>query len=352
VNIAGRDTSVHTQYTLPYTLNSLKLEYVGLSFKSDGDVVYRYKMEGIDTAWTQTQFTNVQYPALAPGKYRFLVDARSLQGSWSNNPVSIDFTILPPYWQTWWFRALMVVIILALVIGITYAIVQYYRKQSIIAQRMVELEGNALRANMNPHFVFNALNAIHDFIANSDERSAHLYLGKFAQLIRRILDQSRRNYISLEEELITLKLYLELENMRFEHKFDCQITIADNIMPYDIELPPMLIQPYLENAVRHGLMNLGQPGIIAVKFEQQGNQLKCTITDNGVGRKKAVEISSKRLKNHRSAGMEITLKRVELLNQQHANEKYVGVEIIDLTDEHGNATGTQVTILLPIKNLR
>jgi ligand-binding sensor domain-containing protein len=352
VNIAGRDTSVKKQYTLPYILNSLKLEYVGLSFKSDGDVMYRYKMEGIDTTWTQTQFTNVQYPALAPGKYRFLVDARSLQGSWSNNPVSIDFTILPPFWQTWWFRALMIVIVSALVIGVTYAIVQYYRNQSIIAQRMVELEGNALRANMNPHFVFNALNAIHDFIANSDERSAHLYLGKFAQLIRRILDQSRRNYISLEEELITLKLYLELENMRFEHKFDCQITIADSIMPYDIELPPMLIQPYLENAVRHGLMNLGQPGIIAVKFEQQGQQLKCTITDNGVGRKKAVEISSKRLKNHRSAGMEITLKRVELLNQQHANEKYVGVEIIDLTDEHGNATGTQVTILLPIKNLR
>ena len=216
---------------------------------------------------------------------------------------------------------------------------------------MVELEGNALRANMNPHFVFNALNAIHDFIANSDEKSAHLYLGKFAKLIRRILDQSRKDFISLEEELDTLKLYLELENMRFENKLRFEIEIEDGIQPYDIELPPMLIQPYLENAVRHGLMNLDRPGMIKVAFSRMNNYLECTVTDNGVGRAKALEVSSKRLKSHRSAGMEITQKRVDLLYEAGKDKNRAGVEITDLVDDLGHPSGTEVSILLPLKVL-
>jgi ligand-binding sensor domain-containing protein len=210
MQINDRDTSVVSSYKLSYSLNSIKVEYLGLLYKADGNLIYRYQMQGIDTGWTQTSFTNVQYPALPPGKYTFSVDARSPQGPWSEKPATISITILPPFWQTWWFRTLLGLVSLATVTGVSFNVVRYYRNKSLVAQRMIELEGNALRANMNPHFVFNALNAIHDFIANSDERSAHLYLGKFAQLIRRILDQSRRNFISLEEEIDTLRLYLEL----------------------------------------------------------------------------------------------------------------------------------------------
>lgn len=351
ISIAGNDTTIHTSYTLPHYSNSLMIEYVGLLYKADGKLIYRYQMEGIDTGWVQTSFTNVQYPALAPGSYTFRVDSRSPQGGWSGKPVEIQMTILPPFWQTWWFKLLMGALALGLVTGISYSVIRYYRNQSYIAQRMVELEGNALRANMNPHFVFNALNAIHDFIANSDEKSAHLYLGKFAKLIRRILDQSRKDFISLEEELDTLKLYLELENMRFENKFRFEIKIEDGIQPYDIELPPMLIQPYLENAVRHGLMNLGRPGMIKVAFSRFDNYLECTITDNGVGRAKAMEVSSKRLKSHRSAGMEITQKRVDLLYEAGKEKNRAGVEIIDLMDDMGHPSGTEVSILLPLKVL-
>lgn len=349
--IGGVDTTILPAYTLPYYSNSISIEYVGLLYKADGKLIYRYQMEGIDTGWVQTSFTNVQYPALAPGSYTFRVDSRSPQGDWSGKPVEIQMTILPPFWQTWWFKLLMGALALGLVTGISYSVIRYYRNQSYIAQRMIELEGNALRANMNPHFVFNALNAIHDFIANSDEKSAHLYLGKFAKLIRRILDQSRKDFISLEEELDTLKLYLELENMRFENKFRFEIKIEDGIQPYDIELPPMLIQPYLENAVRHGLMNLGRPGMIKVAFSRFDNYLECTITDNGVGRAKAMEVSSKRLKSHRSAGMEITQKRVDLLYEAGKEKNRAGVEIIDLMDDMGHPSGTEVSILLPLKVL-
>lgn len=349
--IGGKDTTILPVYTLPHYSNSIAIEYVGLLFKTDGNILYRYQMEGIDTAWVQTSFTNVQYPTLPPGKYTFKVDSRSAQGPWSDKPATVTIKILPPFWQTWWFRLLIGLAAIAIVTAISYSIIRYYRNQSLIAQRMVELEGNALRANMNPHFVFNALNAIHDFIANSDEKSAHIYLGKFAKLIRRILDQSRKNFISLEEELDTLTLYLELENMRFEHKFRFEINIEDGIQPYDVELPPMLIQPYLENAVRHGLMNLDKAGKITVSFRQQEQYLECTITDNGVGRAKAMEIGSKRLKSHRSVGMDITQKRVELLHEAGKDNKGSGVAIADLVDGEGLPIGTKVSILLPLKEV-
>ncbi len=349
--ISGNDTTILPSYTLPYYSNSLQFEYVGLLYKADAKLLYQYQMAGVDTGWVHTTFTNVQYPTLAPGKYTFSVDSRSPQGQWSGTPAVMQITILPPFWQTWWFRLLLGLVMVGVVTGIAYSIINYYRNKSFVAQRMVELEGNALRANMNPHFVFNALNAIHDFIANSDAKSAHMYLGKFAKLIRRILDQSRRNFISLEDEIDTLMLYLELENMRFEHKFRFELKIEEGIQPYDIELPPMLIQPYLENAVRHGLMNLDRPGKIRVHFAREERYLKCTITDNGVGRAKAFEVSSKRLKSHRSAGMDITQKRVELLHEAGNEQKRVGVEIIDLRKEDGSPAGTQVSILLPLKEL-
>lgn len=349
--INERDTTVQGSYVLSSELNSLKFEYVGLLYKADGRVLYRYKMDGIDTAWVTTMFTNVQYPALKPGSYNLSIDARSPSGPWTDKPVTVTITILPPLWQTWWFRVLTGLLAIAIVTAISYSVIRYYRKQSFIAQRMVELEGNALRANMNPHFVFNALNAIHDFIANSDEKSAHLYLGKFAKLTRRILDQSRKNFVSLEEELDTILLYLELENMRFEHKFHFEINIEDGIQPYDVELPPMLIQPYLENAVRHGLMNLDKAGKITVDFRLQKQYLECTITDNGVGRAKAMEMSSKRLKSHRSVGMDITQKRVELLREATKYDKGSGVTIVDLVDGDGLPLGTKVSILLPLKEV-
>ncbi len=348
VNIEGQDTAIHSSYTLPFVRNSIRLEYIGLSYKSDGDILYRYQMEGVDTGWTQTEFTNVQYPALAPGKYRFMVDARSLQGAWSGKPIAMYFTILPPFWQTWWFRALLLLLVIAIILGVSYAVIRYYRKQSETAQRMTQLEGQALRAQMNPHFIFNALNAIHDFIANSDERSAHLYLGKFAKLIRKILDQSRKQEISLEEEINTLELYVELETLRFPSKFTCHITCPSILVESDIHIPPMLVQPYVENAIRHGLMNSDKDGKLEVEFAMDGELLKVTIKDDGVGRQRATEISSQRLKQHRSAAMEITKNRVQLQSNSETGNLKRDVVITDLIDDNQNPIGTMVSFWISI----
>lgn len=349
VNIAGKDTVVLPNYTVAYDNNSIRLEYVGLSYKSDGDILYRYKMEGIDTTWTQTEFTNVQYPTLPAGHYTFLVDARSLQGDWSNRPAKLQVTVLPPFWQTWWFRVLVALLVVAIASVISYAVIRYYRNQSDIARRITQLEGQALRAQMNPHFIFNALNAIHDFIANSDERSAHLYLGKFAKLIRKILDQSRKAEISLEEEIETLELYIELEKLRFPKRFSCFINCHHDLIKSDIHIPPMLVQPYVENAIRHGLMNSDKPGTLEISFEKENGLLKVIVKDDGVGRHKASEISSKRLKEHRSAAIEITKHRVHLHNSQGKESSGQEVTITDLRDVNGQPAGTKVTFWIPIK---
>lgn len=339
------DTAIAPSYTLPYYANNVKLEYVGLLYKADGNLQYRYQMEGIDTGWATTPFTNVQYPALPPGKYTFKVDARSLQGPWSGKPATVAITILPPFWQTWWFRLLVGALLAALVVGISYAIVRYYRNQSNIAQRMVALEGQALRAQMNPHFIFNALNAIHDFIANSDERSAHLYLGKFAQLIRKILEQSRKQEIGIQEEIDTLKLYLELEKLRFPGRFEYHILCDESLYGLDAALPPMLVQPYVENAIRHGLMNANKKGVLTIRFEQKESTMRVTIEDNGVGREKAEAIASLRLKHHRSLAMEITKQRIAL---QKEDDGPNGIVIDDLTDQTGQPSGTRVTFWVPL----
>lgn len=349
VNIAGKDTMVLPNYTVPYADNSLRLEYVGLSYKSDGDILYRYRMIGVDTAWVQTEFTNVQYPTLPAGDYTFYVDARSLQGDWSNHPAKLQVTVLPPFWQTWWFRTLVTLVVVSIVVGVSYAIIRYYQNQSDIARRITQLEGQALRAQMNPHFIFNALNAIHDFIANSDERSAHLYLGKFANLIRKILDQSRKQEISLEEEINTLELYLELEALRFPGRFKSYINCPNILIEQDYHIPPMLVQPYVENAIRHGLMNSDRDGILEIGFEIDGSRLKITVLDNGVGRKAAEEIGSKRLKPHRSAAMEITQNRVKLQNGRAAEIEGHDIVVTDLFDENGNPNGTEVSFWVALK---
>lgn len=348
VNIAGRDTAILPSYTVPYANNSIRLEYVGLSYKSDGDILYRYKMEGIDTSWTQTEFTNVQFPTLPAGNYTFLVDARSLQGDWSNRPAKLQVTVLPPFWQTWWFRVLIALSVVAIASAVSYAIIRYYRNQSDIARRITQLEGQALRAQMNPHFIFNALNAIHDFIADSDEKSAHLYLGKFAKLIRKILDQSRKSEISLEEEIETLELYVELESLRFPNRFSCFINCPNILLEQDVHIPPMLVQPYVENAIRHGLMNSNKHGILEISFEMDDNAIKVTVQDNGIGRTKAAEISSQRLKMHRSAAMEITKHRLHLQNVDSESKNIEEAKVTDLLDDNGNSAGTKVEFWLSI----
>jgi len=217
--------------------------------------------------------------------------------------------------------------------------------KSQLQQQATELEVQALRAQMNPHFIFNSLNSINCFILENDKRKASEYLTKFSRLVRLILNNSQADLIPLQRELDALTLYLQLEALRFSHHFDFSIDLDADVNPSLLRVPPLLIQPYVENAVWHGLMHKKEQGKLSVTISQQKESLFCRIADNGVGRKKAAEVERKSA-TYRSLGMRITADRIAMLQHQKQWENLVTVNDLVLPD--GSPGGTEVILQLPL----
>lgn len=214
-------------------------------------------------------------------------------------------------------------------------------------QKMAEVEMKALRAQMNPHFIFNCLNSINRYIVKSDQVTASRYLTRFSKLIRLILDNSASKNVSLSNELEALKLYIEMEALRFDKKFTYEISIDKNVNADSIEVPPLIIQPYVENAIWHGLLHKNGGGqlMISIKMKEE-NMLECVVEDNGVGRKKSAELKSKSATSRKSLGMQLTQHRLSLLNRQAQTN--ASVAIVDLTNNLQEPAGTKVILLIPV----
>ena len=212
-------------------------------------------------------------------------------------------------------------------------------------QQLSELEMQALRAQMNPHFIFNSLNSINRFILQNNRQQASEYLTKFSKLVRLILQNSQTSLITLESELEALELYLELEALRFNNRFSYKISVSDDIDSEVVKVPPLIIQPYTENAIWHGLMHKESKGNLEIEIYREDNVLFCKITDNGIGRKKAGELKSKSAATNKSMGMRITADRIKILNREDEHESTVTVN--DLVAADGSAGGTEVIIKIP-----
>lgn len=237
---------------------------------------------------------------------------------------------------------IILILILAYVVFRSFKISQK-SKQNELEKKAAEIEKSLLRTQMNPHFIFNSMNSIQSFISKNNTYEAEKYLSKFAQLIRFILENSAQSYITFEDEINSLKLYLELEQLRFNHKFDFEFKIDETIDDEFIKIPPMLIQPYVENAILHGIMHKESKGNITLDFaiDEQENIILCSVTDNGIGRKKAAELKELHGSTHKSVGMRITNERLEFLNKE--NRANISVKIIDLE----NDSGTKVELHIP-----
>jgi len=207
-----------------------------------------------------------------------------------------------------------------------------------------EAELKFLQSQINPHFLFNSLNSIQSFIVNNDINNAIYYLSKFSQLMRRTLANSRESYVPLRDEMQALQLYVEIEKLRFNDKFEYQITIDPEIDEGFVEIPPMIIQPYVENAIIHGLMHKTEKGNLLIDLRLEGDNILFTIEDNGVGRERAAEIRRESGIERKSRGMMITGERLEILNQ-YTKDTYT-VNVVDLFDEKGQAAGTRVLITI------
>jgi len=216
-----------------------------------------------------------------------------------------------------------------------------------VTHKIQATEITALRAQMNPHFIFNCLNSIQLYTAQNNTEKATDYLNKFSRLIRLVLENSRSDKVSLENELETLRLYIEMEAMRFRGKVSFQINTAQNVDKDYIQIPPLLLQPFVENAIWHGLMHKEEGGTIRIEVTQPNDHLlRFDITDDGVGREKATEFKSKSATQNKSFGMKVTAERIELINQLYHTSTQV--QIIDLKNKQGEATGTKVVVEIPI----
>lgn len=214
-------------------------------------------------------------------------------------------------------------------------------------KKVSEIEMRALRAQMNPHFLFNVLNSIKLYMVQNNSQQAAAYLTKFSRLIRLILNNSKSKLVLLSQEIDALKLYIELEQLRFNNKFDFKIDVAVNMDIDFLEIPPMILQPFIENAIWHGLMHkVDGKGMLIINIQEKAGHIKILIEDNGIGRAKSQSINRRSPTKHKSFGMKITTERIDIVN--HIYDTNASVEIIDLKDEKDNGNGTRVIINLPI----
>lgn len=364
------ETVAEKPLALDYGQNFLAFDFTALNFTQSERMRFRYILESFEDDWTETdRVRTVNYTNVPPGDYTFKVLAANSAGVWNEQPAVFKITINPPWWATWWFRLLALAAVALAGYTFFQSRVKKIRRQAEIREReagykqreaelqrevaefskqVAEVELAALRAQMNPHFVFNCLNSINTFILLNDPKNASGYLQKFSKLIRRVLDASRAEYITLREELDTLRYYIELEVMRYGNRFAYQITTAETLDLDAFDLPPMLVQPYVENAIWHGLMHReGNDGLLKIDVSKEDKALKIIVEDNGIGRNAAATLRSKTATHHKSHGMDVTHERIKIINELYGIEATVTVE--DLFDERGNAKGTRVVLRLPMK---
>ncbi len=354
-SILDKDTTLQELYELDYDQSSLQIDFIGLAYKCRGDVRYKYRMIGIDTNWVTTNTRFARFPGMSKGDYEFQVVALNEDNVESLKPATLKICIAPPYWETWWFRAGAFILGVSLIGGFFNFRYKTIRKREKLEfdfkNQLNDLRAQALQTQMNPHFIFNSMNAIQHFLTTQDKENAMIYLSRFAKLIRFIFEQSKQKTISLQKELEFLELYISLEKLRFQDKVSARIDVDSSVAGFeeDIHLPPLLIQPVVENAFKHGLFHKNGEGNLHIKFSYQEPILSCTVEDDGIGREKSALLNEWRKNTHTSSGIKATKERIELLNNttqtSHPKTKENSFEIIDLS-EKGQATGTKVEIKL------
>jgi two-component sensor histidine kinase len=339
---------------LSHRENFLSLFFSAKAYTMPQGVVFRYRLKGFDD-WVETTTGRLaNYTNIPPGDYTFQLQAANNERIWNEHMLEIPVHIATPWWLTWWFRVGSILLFLGGIYWLyRFRIKQIKKKEKLKTQyekKLANVEMTALLAQMNPHFLFNSLNSIDSYIIRNESGKASEYLNNFARLMRLILQNSRSNYISLKDELEALDLYLQMESLRFRDKFQYRIHVDETLDAASVVIPPMLIQPYVENAIWHGLMHKkdGGCGVVEIHISQdRENNLVCIVRDNGIGRVRAEAIKAQNPGNRKkSMGMQITRDRIEMINKLYNSS--TEVKITDLVDAEGQPAGTEVRLVIPI----
>lgn len=338
--------------TLEYNNNSLRLLFDVLTFKTEKPSLV-YVLKNGTTHYYHSSGYEINLNNLLPGTYELAVYAANNNTLLNTVPFTMYFTIRPAFWQSPWFLVLSALLLLALLIFAVKKIIQRVkrkeREKADLNVAMAEYQLTALQAQMNPHFIFNVINSIQTYILDNEVQVAYDYLARFSKLVRLVLDNARDKMISLDKELEVLDIYIQLEQLRFGNRFTYQLHLDKDMDRDAITLPPMLLQPFVENAIWHGLMPLekSKQAVLSIRMQLRPGNIEMSVEDNGVGRERSAAI--KKLSSHKSAGLALTHQRMKVLDSLPGYSG-VHIHITDLYDADQNACGTRVNIILPLNS--
>ena len=334
--------------------NSIIVFYDVIDFTDKKDIQFAWKMDGFTNGWVEMPKMNYDSSLVAnmqdikPGKYLLQLKVRIGREDWRKQIAEMIIIVKAPFWQTWWFWTGIAVALISLIYIVMKIRIRAVRRQERIRaaheKELLELEARALRAQMNPHFIFNCLNSIKSLIQQHEEEKSVTYLTTFSKLIRTLFHNADKKEISLYDEIETCKLYLQLESMRFDTNFSFSVNTDSTIDLKSFRVPALIIQPFIENAIWHGIIPTHKGGHILLNVLKKNGSVEIVIDDNGIGRETSKNNKSANELRHHSKGVNLTQSRLELdnlLRQRKAN-----LQIIDKTDENKKATGTKVIITL------
>ncbi|MCW3465323.1 sensor histidine kinase [Chitinophaga nivalis] len=343
----------HDTVWVDYKKNKLLIELSGISFRSGKQMYYQYRLKNLDQNWTNSATGSLEFSTLPFGTHTFEVRAVDRWGNKSEQVKRLMIVVNPPFWKTSWFIG-CTYFLTAIIMGL--GVYAYSRRQQLqkdkayqFKKRMVDLEMMALKSQMNPHFIFNCLSSIQHYILRADTVNANLYLHKLSTLIRKILQLSTAADITLAEEIKILELYLSLEKLRLGERMDYKIQVEDDLQLTSLYVPAMIIQPHVENAIKHGISGLqNKQGFVQVDFRRSGNYLVCTIDDNGKGIYASAQDKKVNLPGYKPSGNLITESRINVLNTVLKDK--ILFEITDKAVPGLTASGTIVRLFFPISN--
>ncbi len=335
VNIDDSTISYQPKKELPHDVQTLKFGFVALNYQNVDNLIYGYRLKknGQEGVWIETSDRQAIFTNTQPGNYQFEVRAKSKNSKWTKAAV-FPLTISPPFWSTIWFQLMLVATSLSLgYLGYQRATKNRRAKAKLAADK-VEAQLQALRSQINPHFLFNVLNSIKRFILRNENDAAESYLTMYSHHIRDILHFSRKLTLSIHQEITLIDRYIEIEKIRTGDSFQFDLRIEEGIDPYETFIPTMVIQPFVENAIWHGIVQK-EKGIISLSFKRKGEMLRIQLKDNGIG------FDSSQKQDETSLGIALVKERIQLIGEHYKSNT-------DLTISSQPGKGTQVTILLPI----
>ena len=343
LSVGEKYFDINSKIDLAWNENNVRFTFLSLNYRTGSNTLYRYRLLGLTDNWSETNSRTVDFWALPAGTYTFELSAMNEDGIWEA-PTSTMFTIAQHFTATWWFRLMVALLLVGI---ITSGFTWFYRNKRIrLLQlaKMTELRQQALNANMNPHFIFNALNGVQHFINSSQPELANEYLTDFSRLVRMNLENNLESLVYLEQEIERLELYLKLEKFRFGDKLTYEIHGMKDLEGRAIWIPPMLLQPYVENAIIHGILPKERGGHLDVSLRAIGNHYEVEIRDNGIGFKAA---ENRRGNNHESLALKMNQERLNILSALSGSS--YSIAIIDRSEEAVPAEGTLVRLFLPME---